>query len=79
MRHGYWNALIQVTILWLIFTFCWTGFLWLVNGPWLVVGAAIGSFLPVPLLIVTIPFVLTRTIDLVRKVATGVKVPESDY
>jgi hypothetical protein len=74
MRHAFWNALIQVTILWLTITFCWAGFLWLVNGPWLVVGAAIGVMLPIPLAIVTIPFVLTWIGGRVSQVVRGEKV-----
>lgn len=63
LRHAYWNALIQTTILWMTIAFCWAGFLWLVNGPWLIVGAAIIAALPVPLLIITVQFGLTRLSD----------------
>lgn len=74
MRHAYWNALIQVTVLWLTITFCWAGFLWLEHGPWLVVGTAIGAALPIPLIIVTIPFVLTWMGDACLKAIRGDKV-----
>ena len=67
MRHAFWNALIQVMILWLTITFCWARFLWLVNGPWLVVVAAIAAVLP-------IPFVLTWIGDRVSQAVRGEKV-----
>jgi hypothetical protein len=54
--------------------FCWAGFLWLVNGPWLVVGTTIGAALPIPLVIVTIPFVLTWIGDRVFQAVRGEKI-----
>ncbi len=63
MRHAFWNALVQVSIAWLTIAFCWALFLWLVNGPWFFVGVALGVALPIPLLIVAIPFVLTWIAD----------------
>jgi hypothetical protein len=44
------------------------------TGLWLVVGAAIGAMLPIPLVIVTIPFVLTWIGDSVLQVVRGEKV-----